>query len=113
MQRVRLPNDDNDDDDEEETYPTSQRRNRDTRSPTDQTGNTGCRVSSNTPLDGVGDPLLLELAQSPQARFHSAVNTPKAESSQGSCTVTSPSESRKSSQVSLIKRCCNSGIFQF
>ncbi|ODN03496.1 E3 ubiquitin-protein ligase RNF13 [Orchesella cincta] len=94
MQRVRLPNDENDDDDEEETYPQPQRRSREGRSSSDQ----GCRITLDTATDGVGDPLLLELAQSPQARYHSTPSNPKSESPDGSCTITSPSESRKSSQ---------------
>ncbi|CAL8114154.1 unnamed protein product [Orchesella dallaii] len=95
MQRVRLPNDENDDDDEEETYPPPQRRSREGRSSSDQGG---CRITLDTATDGVGDPLLLELAQSPQARYHSSASNPKSESPEGSCTITSPSESRKSSQ---------------
>lgn len=102
MQRVRLPNDKKGDGkgakESEDTFISSQMvPTYSESSPDEDTPDEiiECLEPTVTTTGKPEDPVTTD--KSPQTRFHSAMSNP--ESSQGSCTMTSPSESRKSSQV--------------
>lgn len=102
MQTIKMANDEEDDDNDnenEDTYITSQLQTSYARSsPGTENPDAECMQSTGLPTEGLSSPLLEEMTQSP-TRFHSALSNPKSDTSQESCTITSPSESRKSSQV--------------